>query len=151
MLLRLFAPQIEDTKLRIMPFDEILAATASGAVDAGLIIHESRFTYKEHGLECAQDLGEWWETTFDQPIPLGGIVVHRRVPLETRREIERALAESVRAARRDPKATRDYVNQYAQEMDPAVQKQHIELYVNQFSESLGEAGVDAVRAFFRAR
>ncbi len=150
MLLRLMEPRLEREQLVEMPFDRILSATAGGEVDAGLIIHESRFTYRDHGLVCLADLGEWWEREFGHPIPLGGIIVHRRLASDLRSAIESAVRDSVEYARRNPEASADYVREHAQEILPEVQKAHIELYVNEFSVDLGAEGEAAVRAFFHA-
>ena len=150
MLLRLMEPRLEREQLIEMPFDRILAATASGEVDAGLIIHESRFTYRDHDLACLADLGEWWEREFGHPIPLGGIIVHRRLAHDLRAALETAVRDSVAYAQRNPEASADYVRRHAQEILPEVQKAHIDLYVNEYSVALGATGETAVRAFFEA-
>ena len=150
LLLRLFAPHLRREQFVEMQFDKILASTASGEVDAGLIIHESRFTYEEHGLISIVDLGEWWETEFDFEIPLGGIVARRDLPVDGIQATERSLSESVRHAQNNPEDSRAYVCEHAQEMAPEVQKAHIALYVNEFSVDLGTQGERAVRGFFQA-
>lgn len=150
MLLRLMAPGLERQQLIEMPFDRILAATAGGEVDAGLIIHESRFTYRDHQLVALADLGDWWEKEFGHPIPLGGIIVHRRLDRDLRLAVEAAVRASVAYARRHPEASADFVREHAQEIAPEVQKAHIDLYVNEFSVDLGAEGERAVRAFFEA-
>ena len=148
LLLRLFAPAAEN--FEVMVFDEIIPAVAEGKVDAGLIIHESRFTYQKHGLTSIVDLGEWWESEFDLEIPLGGIVARRDLPVELIRGIDEALGQSVKYARSHPEDSRSYVCQHAQEMSTEVQQAHIDLYVNDFSVALGEQGERAVRGFFNA-
>jgi 1,4-dihydroxy-6-naphthoate synthase len=140
LLLRLWRQGFDVT---VMPFEQIMPAVRDGAVDAGLVIHESRFTYPLYGLVCLQDLGEWWEGETGLPIPLGAIVA--------RRSLDRtALAATVRAsvehAWADPSASAGFVAAHSQEMDPTVCQQHIDLYVNEFTRDLGEAGYGAVRA-----
>lgn len=131
-------------RLQILPFDRIVAAVASGSVDAGLIIHESRFTFAEHGLVQVEDLGAWWEELTGLPIPLGGILARRRLGREVIAEVERAINASVRYAFVHPEEARAYIRTHAQELDDAVIDQHIALYVNHFSLDLGEEGLAAV-------
>ncbi|MER7395537.1 1,4-dihydroxy-6-naphthoate synthase [Streptomyces sp. NPDC000151] len=132
-------------EVKVMPFDEIMPAVRDGLVDAGLVIHEARFTYQNFGLTCLADMGEHWETTTGLPIPLGAIIAKRSLGEERLRELARTITTSVRMAWDDPEASRDYVLAHAQEMDPAVADQHIGLYVNEFSADLGEDGYAAVR------
>ncbi len=129
----------------IMRYDEIMPAVEDGRVDAGLIIHESRFTYAEHRLHEIVDLGSWWERTTGQVIPLGGIAVRRSLPTETIDEIARAIRASVEYAFAHPTASEDYVAMHAQEMLPDVRRKHIETYVNEFSLDVGPEGIRAVR------
>ncbi|MEU3494746.1 1,4-dihydroxy-6-naphthoate synthase [Kitasatospora cineracea] len=129
----------------VLPFHEIMPAVRDGKVDAGLVIHEARFTYQEYGLHCLADMGEAWEAATGLPIPLGAIVARRSLGAERLRELADTVRASVRAAWADPAASREYVLAHAQEMDPAVAEQHIGLYVNEFTEDLGEAGYAAVR------
>ncbi|MFJ5885406.1 1,4-dihydroxy-6-naphthoate synthase [Kitasatospora cineracea] len=129
----------------VLPFHEIMPAVRDGKVDAGLVIHEARFTYQEYGLHCLADMGEAWEAATGLPIPLGAIVARRSLGAERLRELADTVRQSVRAAWADPAASRAYVLAHAQEMDPAVAEQHIGLYVNEFTEDLGEAGYAAVR------
>ena len=110
-----------------------------------MIIHESRFTYQEHGLHCVQDLGAWWEETTGLPIPLGCIVARRTLAPEVRAAIDAAIAASIRWADTHPDEGWDYIRQHAQEMDEAVMQSHIGLYVNRFSHDLGEEGLQAMR------
>lgn len=127
----------------VMPFERIMPAVRAGTVDAGLVIHESRFTYPSYGLVCLQDLGTWWEEETGLPIPLGAIVARRS--LDTA-----ALATTIRAsvehAWASPAASAAFVAEHSQEMDPAVCQQHIDLYVNGFTRDLGEPGYAAVEA-----
>lgn len=135
-----------------MPFDRIMPAVASGEVPFGVIIHEGRFTYSDHGLEMIADLGRWWEAESGLPIPLGGIAARRDLPAGVVRTVDQALGRSVAHARRNPDDSRPYIRRHAQEMDPTVIDRHIELYVNAFSIDLGPEGEAAVAAFFqRAR
>lgn len=129
---------------RFMVFDEIEDAVIDGAVHAGVIIHESRFTYRAKGLKKLQDLGEYWEQRTRSPIPLGGIVVRRDHPPELQRRIDGLIRQSVEHAFGRHPLISDYVKRHAQAMDEAVMRQHVELYVNDFSLALGERGRRAV-------
>ncbi|MET9646588.1 1,4-dihydroxy-6-naphthoate synthase [Streptomyces syringium] len=129
----------------VLPFHEIMPAVRDGKVDAGLVIHEARFTYQDYGLVCLADMGEHWESTTGLPIPLGAIIAKRSLGAARLRELAEAARTSVRMAWDDPLASRPYVLEHAQEMDPAVADQHIGLYVNEFTAGLGEAGYAAVR------
>lgn len=132
-----------------MLFSDIEAAVLDGRVDAGVIIHENRFTFAEKGLVCLQDLGAYWEQLTGGPIPLGCIAVRRSLPQSLKIAINEALAQSVRYAFRHPHASSPYVAAHAQELDPEVRRQHIELYVNPFTESLGATGRQAVNQLYR--
>ncbi|MEO0340108.1 MAG: 1,4-dihydroxy-6-naphthoate synthase [Bacteroidota bacterium] len=145
-LLNLAYPQAQEKKELV--FSEIEAAVLSEQVEAGLIIHENRFTYQEKGLVKIVDLGEFWEQNTGHPIPLGGIVIKRNLPLDIQQKVDRVLARSVQYAFDHPKASQDYVRAHAQEMDEAVMYQHIDLYVNQYSLDLGVKGKGAVQELF---
>lgn len=132
-----------------MEFSTVMPAVAEGRFDAGLIIHEGRFTYGMHDLEMVADLGQWWERTTGRPIPLGCIAARRDLGAEVIAKIEAALADSVQYAWADPEASRDYVLSHAQEMDSQVVDQHIALYVNDFTANLGRDGLDAVEEVLR--
>lgn len=147
LLLALYAP---GSKTVAMRFDEIMPAVASGAVDAGLVIHEGRFTYQEHGLICLQDLGRWWEHTTGHLIPLGAIAVARTLPLAVQHEVARVVHASVAAAFADPAASEPFVAEHAQEMDPDVRRRHVELYVNRYTLDVEEEGRAAAHALFAA-
>lgn len=147
LLLQLFDPELAPGIE--MVYSEIMPSVARGDVDAGLIIHESRFTYPSLGLVRLVDLGEWWERETGSPIPLGGIVARRSLGEERIAAIESAIRLSVEYAFRDPSASAGYVGAHAQEMDPAVMRQHIDLYVNEFSVDLGDQGESAVRELLR--
>jgi 1,4-dihydroxy-6-naphthoate synthase len=129
-------------------FSDIEQDVLDGKADAGLIIHENRFTYQEKGLIKIQDLGEYWEHTTGMPIPLGGIVVRRDLPADIKKEVNRLMAESVRQARENPDPTRAYVRKHAQEMEEEVMFQHIDLYVNEYTQDLGDRGRAAVHHLF---
>ncbi|MGA5698999.1 menaquinone biosynthesis family protein [Peterkaempfera bronchialis] len=130
----------------VMPFHEIMPAVRDGRVDAGLVIHEARFTYHQYGLHCLADMGEEWEKDTGLPIPLGAIVARRSLGAQQLNALADALRSSVRYAWNAPEASRDHVLRHAQEMAPSVVDQHIELYVNTFTADLGESGYAAVRA-----
>jgi 1,4-dihydroxy-6-naphthoate synthase len=147
LLLRLYNPGL--TLFMEMPFHEIMDAVLSGRVDAGVIIHESRFTYQGFGLHQLLDLGQWWETETGLPIPLGGIVARRSLGIETICLIERALSAAVEYARENPGAAANYIREHAQEMSAEVCAAHIELYVNDFSKELGDEGERAISELLR--
>lgn len=125
-------------------FSDIEDAVLSGKVNAGLLIHENRFTYQDKGLEKIADLGEFWENLIHAPIPLGGIVVKRTIDKKIQLTIENLIKQSVEFAFENPNSCMDYVKLHAQEMNEEVMKQHIALYVNDFSVNLGQIGVNAV-------
>ncbi|MFJ9618306.1 1,4-dihydroxy-6-naphthoate synthase [Streptomyces noursei] len=129
----------------VLPFDEIMPAVRDGKVDAGLVIHEARFTYQDYGLHCLADMGEHWEQTTGLPIPLGAIIAKRSLGEPVLRRLAEAVRTSVRMAWDDPEVSRPYVLEHAQEMDPKVTDQHIGLYVTEFTADLGEDGYAAVR------
>jgi 1,4-dihydroxy-6-naphthoate synthase len=129
----------------VLPFHEIMPAVRDGKVDAGLVIHEARFTYQNYGLHKLADMGEHWERTTGLPIPLGAIIAKRSLGAEVLTRLAEAIHTSVHAAWDDPEASRPYVMEHAQEMDPAVADQHIGLYVNEFTSDLGEDGYAAIR------
>jgi 1,4-dihydroxy-6-naphthoate synthase len=129
---------------RFLRFSEIEEAVLAGEVDAGVIIHESRFTYAAKGLAKLLDLGEHWERETRSPIPLGGIVARRSLDAGLRRDLDRLVRASVEHALARRPQVSAWVKRHAQEMDEAVMRQHIELYVNDFSVSLGEGGRRAV-------
>ncbi|MBP6715905.1 MAG: 1,4-dihydroxy-6-naphthoate synthase, partial [Acidobacteria bacterium] len=146
-LLRLAAPALGETVE--MRYDQILAAVARGDVDAGLIIHESRFTYADHGLVKVIDLGDWWEAETHLPVPLAGICARADVDRETSAVVERAIRDSVQYAFDHPEASRSYVRAHAQEMSDAVCDQHIQLYVNAHSLDVGDDGLRAIARLVR--
>ncbi len=142
LLLRLYSDGYED--VLILPFDKIIEAIEQGQADAGVIIHESRFTYRQYGLEKVLDLGEWWEQESGYPIPLGGILAKRALGTKLIQQIDTALCESIKYAYAHPQEPQTYIKQHAQELDDDVIRNHIELYVNDFSLDLGDEGIQAV-------
>lgn len=147
LLLQLYAPDWK--KIVMLRFDEIMPAIESGKVDCGVIIHESRFTYGSRGLVLLTDLGAWWEETSGFPIPLGGIVAKRSLGTELLWKIDRAVKASILWAQENPESCQPFIKQYAQELEDDIVKEHISLYVNNFSENLGEEGLTAVEFFLK--
>ena len=130
-------------------FSEIENAVLEGKVDAGVIIHENRFTYQDKGLIKLADLGEVWESKTGFPIPLGGIAISRRLKPSLRKQFDLLLRQSVEYAFENPTASSDYVKCHAQEMEESVMQAHIALYVNQFSVDLGAKGKAAITEMYR--
>lgn len=130
-------------------FSDIEEVVASGEMDAGLIIHENRFTYQQKGLLKVADLGEFWETKTRMAIPLGGIVVNRKLTPEVRQKVDRIMKRSVEHALENPKDAYPFVKQYAQAMDDHVMQSHIDLYVNEFTLDLGTEGRKAIETLYR--
>lgn len=130
-------------------FSEIEDAVLDGRADAGLIIHENRFTYAQKGLVKLVDLGEYWENTTGLPIPLGGIVVRRDLPQEVRQKVNRVMRRSVEYAFVHPDDVMPFVRRHAQAMDEVVMKAHIDLYVSAYTVDLGQRGRAAVEQMFR--
>jgi 1,4-dihydroxy-6-naphthoate synthase len=142
LLLRLAAPGLgEVVEVR---YDRILEAVVAGEVDAGLIIHESRFTYGEHGLVAVADLGEWWEGETGLPVPLAGIFARTDLDPELVAEAETAIRASVEYAFAHPEASRGYVRSLAHELSDDVCAAHIALYVNEHSVDVGDEGLAAI-------
>jgi len=149
LLLRLWAPAIPADRIRVMRFDEILGAVRDGGVDAGLIIHESRFTYPRYGLTQVVDLGQWWERETGHAIPLGGIAMRRDLGVNLIRRTERALADSVDFAWAHTPLIWPTVRRHAREMEDEVMRQHIDLYVNAFTRDYGSQGEAAIGHLLR--
>jgi len=148
-LLRLAAPSLSD--VAEVRYDRILRAVASGEYDAGLIIHESRFTYHEHGLHKAIDLGDWWEHETGLPVPLAGICARADLDPALAAAAERGLAKCGAGLRRRREGDRDYVRAHAQEMSAEVCAQHIALYVNDCSLDVGDEGLRAIQRLVAAQ
>ncbi|HEY4800977.1 MAG TPA: 1,4-dihydroxy-6-naphthoate synthase [Bacteroidia bacterium] len=132
-----------------MLFSKIEDAVLKRKVDAGVIIHESRFTYKQKGLKKVIDLGEWWESKTKLPIPLGCIAIKNSFSKNIQKKVERVIRRSVEFAFANPDSGKVFIKKHAQEMDDAVIKKHIHLYVNRYSVSLGKEGRKAVNIFLR--
>jgi 1,4-dihydroxy-6-naphthoate synthase len=144
LLFRLWSADRPPARIEVVPFHQIMPGVAEGRYDAGLVIHEARFTYPRYGLTALADLGEWWESDTGLPIPLGAILAKRGVvdPAEATEWIR----TSVSMAWADPDASRDFILANAQEMEPDVVQQHIRLYVNEFTLELGPDGFAAADA-----
>ena len=145
-LLSLAYPQVKN-KIE-MVFSDIENAVLTGEVDAGLIIHENRFTYSDKGLEKIMDLGEYWDSLINAPIPLGCISIKRNFQDGLKEKVNSLIKESVKFAFTNPESSMPYVRLHAQEMSEEVMKKHINLYVNDFSVDLGELGKNAVTLMF---
>ncbi|MEV6346997.1 1,4-dihydroxy-6-naphthoate synthase [Actinoplanes sp. NPDC051851] len=144
LLFRLWAEGQRPARIEVVPFHQIMPGVADGTYDAGLVIHEARFTYPRYGLTALVDLGEWWESDTGLPIPLGAILAKKGT-------VDPAAAtgwvrESLRYGWLNPAASQEFILANAQEMEPAVVKQHIELYVNEFTLELGRDGLAAADA-----
>ena len=129
-------------------FSDIEDAIINDAVDAGLIIHETRFTYQKRGLIKIADMGEYWEKLVNLPVPLGAIVIKRIIPEDIALKVNRILRRSLEYAINNPESSRDFIAGNAQEMDMEVVKNHISLYVNEFTLSLGSKGREAIEKLF---
>ncbi len=145
-LLGIAYPQL--TEKKEMVFSEIERALLSDQIDLGLIIHENRFTYQDKGLHKVVDLGDFWEQLTGCPIPLGGIVVNRKLDHPIQQKVNRLVRKSVEYAFANPKSGLDFIKQHAQEMEESVMYKHIELYVNKYSIDLGVEGKNAIDKLF---
>jgi len=144
MLLRLYDPALGEGAVPML-FSDIMGAVQRGEVDAGLIIHESRFTYQEYGLVEVEDLGRWWEAETGQLIPLGGIIARRSLGEKTVADVDALISDSVRYAFANRDEPTQYIKQHSQELSDEVIAAHIGLYVNDYSVDMGDEGVKAVR------
>ena len=144
LLLRLWSEERRPARIEVVPFHRIMPGVADGTYDAGLVIHEARFTYPAYGLTALADLGDWWEKETGLPIPLGAILARKGV-VDPDQAAE-WIRTSVSMAWANPDASREFVLRNAQEMDPDVARRHIELYVNEFTLDLGEEGYAAADA-----
>lgn len=132
-------------KFKFALFDEVYNKIKSGNVEQAVVIHECRFTYQKDGLSLAQDLGEWWESSKKLPIPLGGIILHRRWK-EYKEVLESMIRASIKKCEEDPSFFMDYISEKAQISDEKVMQSHIDTYVNDFSIEMGELGLQAISA-----
>ncbi len=136
------------TNKREYLFSDIPEVVLSGEVDAGLIIHETRFTYKAMNLRKVADTGERWEELTGMPVPLGGIVISRSVDEVTAAKVNRAIRRSIEYARANPAGSVSFIKKHARETDTVVTREHIKLFVNSFSLSLGEEGRAAIERLY---
>ena len=136
------------TRKREYLFSDIPEAVLSGEADAGLIIHETRFTYRAMGLGLVADTGTMWEEMTGLPVPLGGIVVNRRLDPEVAAKVSRTIKRSIGYARTSPRESAAFIRRHARETEEEIAREHIKLYVNDFSLSLGEEGRQAIRKLF---
>src|SRR5690606_15994914 len=146
-LLSLAFPHL--TNKKILTFSDIESSLLSASIDLGLIIHENRFTYQKKGLHKIIDLGDFWEQETGFPIPLGGIVINRRIDIKTQQTVNRLIRKSVEYAFSNPKSALEFIKSHAQEMDEEVMYKHIDLYVNKYSRSLGPKGREAINFLFK--
>jgi 1,4-dihydroxy-6-naphthoate synthase len=147
LLLQLYDP-VFGQNVEPMPFDRIMDAVKNNEVDAGLIIHESRFTYEKYGLTAVADLGQWWEGTTGGLLPLGGIIARRGLGRELVGQVDRLVGESVRYAMGHRDEPEGYIREHSQELEDDVIRAHIGLYVNDYSLDMGEEGTRAVETLF---
>lgn len=148
LLLQVFDPALKD-QVKVMPFHRIIGAVKNGEADAGLIIHESRFTYQREGLRQVIDLGEWWETETGLPIPLGCIIARRELGRVLVQKTDALIRASLSYAFNNRDETKTYIKSHAQELEDSVIDQHIQLYVNAYSHDIGDDGIRAVQELFR--
>jgi 1,4-dihydroxy-6-naphthoate synthase len=146
LLLSIAYPEAKHKKAYL--FSDIEEAVLSGEADAGLIIHENRFTYEKKGLQKIIDLGEYWEQEMNLPIPLGGIAIKRNMDSDLQLKINRILQKSVEYAFENPKSAYLYIKKHAQEMDEEVMYKHIDLYVNNYTLDLGNDGKEAIKGLY---
>ncbi len=143
LLMSIAFPELNNKKEYL--FSDIEEAILQGETDAGLIIHETRFTYADKGLKKVVDLGEWWETEYNLPLPLGGICIKRNLPEETIKLIDDIIGKSVKYGLEHPEETKPYIKKYAQETEESVIENHIALYVNEYTAHIGEDGKKSVK------
>ena len=146
LLFSIVFPVVKEKKQYL--FSDIEEAILKGEVDAGVIIHENRFTYEKKGLKKIIDLGEDWEEKTNNPIPLGGIVIRRDFGIETQQKVNRILKRSVEFALENPNSGYEFVKNHAQELNDEVIQKHINLYVNNFTVDLGETGKKAIETLY---
>jgi 1,4-dihydroxy-6-naphthoate synthase len=147
LLLGIAYPDVKKKKEYL--FSDIEDVVLSGETDAGLIIHESRFTYSRKGLKKIMDIGEYWEEKTHLPIPLGGIMIRRDLPGEIRKKVNHILKTSLSYAEEHPLDSSDYIKKHAQSVEDEVIRKHINLYVNEFTIDLAEKGKDAIKELFK--
>lgn len=143
LLLHFAYPQLKELKEYL--FSDIEQAILADEVDAGLIIHETRFTYEKKGLQKIIDLGEYWEQKTSLSVPLGGIIINRNIRPETQRKVDRILRRSINFAFENPDSPLEFIREFAQEMEKDVMYRHIELYVNDFTINLKDEGKQSIK------
>ncbi len=148
LLLQIFDPGLKQ-RVKVMPFHQIIGAVKSGEADAGLIIHESRFTFQQEGLQQIIDLGAWWEQETGLSIPLGCMIARRDLGRELVQKTDSLIRRSLEYAFSNSEETKTYIKQHAQELDEQVIDQHIRLYVNDYSLDIRDDGIHAVEELFR--
>ena len=148
LLFRLWAPDAANRLF--VPYNRIFETVSSGRADCGVIIHESRFTFEQHGFGKVVDLGAWWEEASGGPIPLGCIAAHNRVGAAVAKQMDGAIRESIQSAQADPRAVLPYIKTHSQEMTAEVLDAHISTFVNAFSVDMGETGHASVLALEEA-
>jgi len=139
-----------ETEDVFMRFDRIIPAILKNEIDAGVIIHESRFTYESYGLKKILDLGEYWEKHFNTLIPLGGIIVKKSIEPNVKMEIDKLIKLSINFSKNNFQRVLPFIKNYAKELDEATIKSHIDLYVNQYTYSLGKEGSLAIEKFYKS-
>jgi 1,4-dihydroxy-6-naphthoate synthase len=151
LLLQLFAfdSGIQFSSHIEMPFYRIMDSVFKGDVDAGLIIHEGRFTFQQHGLKRIVDLGEWWESTSGFPLPLGGIIAKKSLGKDVITKVDSLVKKSIEYSLQHRQEPKGYIKEHSQELEDKVIEQHINLYVNDYSLDIGKEGLAAVKELFR--
>ena len=144
LLLHIAFPDVKNLKEYL--FSDIEQAILDGEVDAGVIIHETRFTYQRRGLRKIVDLGEFWESSTGLPVPLGGIIINRKIPVEVQKLFDSLLRQSIEFAWQNPQEPLEFIRKYAQEIEDDVMYNHIKLYVNDFTLDLGRQGRESILA-----
>ncbi len=147
LLLSIAFPEVKQKKPYL--FSDIESVVLDEEMDAGLLIHENRFTYAQRGLQKIVDFGEYWEDTMKSPIPLGGIAIKRTLDESLKHRFNEILTKSVAYAFEHPKEAYPYIRKYAQEMDEDVMYKHIDLYVNDFTRNLGQQGREAIEILYK--
>ncbi|MEI6126220.1 MAG: 1,4-dihydroxy-6-naphthoate synthase [Pseudomonadota bacterium] len=142
LLLSLYQPEVKNRVF--MSFEQIMPAVERGEVDAGVIIHEGRFTFPRYGLVMIKDLGAWWEGTTGLPIPLGAIIAKKNLGADMLSLVEATIRKSLSAARTNPDAPLAFMKKHAREMERDVMRRHVELYVNRHSLDYGKDGMEAI-------
>ncbi len=147
LLLSIAYPEAQNRKEYL--FSEIEDAVLYNEVDAGLIIHESRFTYKNKGLKKIIDLGEYWQDKYDMPVPLGCIVINRNIENNIKKSFDKLLKDSISFAMQNPSSSQEYIKRYAWSVKDDVIAKHIQLYVNNYTMDLGTKGKTAITGLFK--